>query len=498
VFAVFDVTIGQHYTHMSHRTILRNIAHRAMVRHGLLPAFSASALDEAQQAAPAPPDDAPVRDTRGLLWTSIDNDDSRDLDQLSVAEALGGGRTKVLVAIADVDALVPAGSASDDHARTNTTSVYTPAEIFPMLPERFSTDLTSLGQGDERLAMVVEMTVDAEGAVGATDIYRARVLNRARLTYDAVGAWLIDEGPLPAHAASIAGLADVLRLQDQVAQAMRRRRHARGALTLDTSQSHPVFAGDAIADLQPDARNRAKELIEDLMIAANAATAETLERKGFAWIRRVLGVPRRWDRIVALAATFGARLPDAPDAAALDAFLQSRRAADPLRFADVSLSVVKMLGSGEYVVEPPGTVPSGHFGLAVSGYTHSTAPNRRFPDLITQRLLKAVVAGAPPPYDRERLSTLARHCTTQEDQAAKVERQVRKSAAALFLQSRIGERFQAIVTGASEKGTWVRTLGTPVEGRVVKGFAGLDVGDKVDVKLVSTDVDQGFIDFTAL
>ena len=469
-----------------------------MLRYGLRPEFSASALDEARRAAPAAPNDRAVRDTRGLLWTSIDNDESRDLDQLSVAEALGGGRTRLLVAIADVDALVPEGSASDDHARTNTTSVYTPAEIFPMLPERFSTDLTSLGEGDERLAVVVEMTVDAEGEVVGSDAYRARVLNKARLTYNAVGAWLLDEGPLPAPAAGIAGLGDVLRLQDTAAQAMRRRRHAHGALTLDTPQAHPVFAGDAITDLQPDAKNRAKELIEDLMIAANAATAATLERKGFAWIRRVLGVPRRWDRIVALARTFGDALPDTPDAAVLEAFLQKRRTADPLRFPDVSLSVVKMLGSGEYAVEPPGSEPAGHFGLAVTGYTHSTAPNRRFPDLITQRLIKAAIAGAPPPYDRDRLTELAAHCTKQEDQAAKVERQVRKSAAALFLQSRVGERFHAIVTGASDKGTWVRTLGTPVEGRVVKGFAGLDVGDRVDVRLVDTDIDQGFIDFAAV
>src|SRR5262245_40092636 len=302
---------------MSHRTILRNIAHRALARYGLLPEFSPEALEEAPRPVPVAPREASVRDTRGLLWTAIDNDESRDLDQLSVAEPLGGGRTKVLVAIADVDALVPAGSASDDHARTNTTSVYTPAEIFPMLPERFSTDLTSLGEGDERLAMVVDMTVDAEGAVTAADIYRARVLNKARLTYNAVGAWLLGDGPLPPHAAAMAGLGDVLRLQDDVAQAMRRRRHARGALTLDTLQANPVFAGDSVVSLQPDAKNRAKELIEDLMIAANAATAETLERKGFAWIRRVLGVPRRWDRIVALAATFGERLPETPDAAAL-------------------------------------------------------------------------------------------------------------------------------------------------------------------------------------
>ena len=466
-----------------------------MLRYGLLPEFSAAALDEARTAHAGASQDASVRDLRALLWASIDNDDSRDLDQLSVADSLGGGRTKLLVAIADVDALVPDGSAADEHARTNTTSVYTPAEIFPMLPERFSTDLTSLGEHDERLAMVVEMTVNAEGEVTASEIYRALVQNKAKLAYNAVGAWLLNEGPLPPHAAAVAGLDQVLRLQDVAAQAMRQRRHAKGALTLDTLQAHAVFAGDAISDLQADTKNRAKELIEDLMIAANAVTAETLERKGFAWIRRVLGVPRRWDRIVALAETFGDTLPAAPDAAALEAFLRKRREADPERFPDVSLSVVKMLGSGEYAVEPPGSVPSGHFGLAVTGYTHSTAPNRRFPDLLTQRLLKAAIAGKPAPYDRARLTDLAAHCTTQEDQAAKVERQVRKSAAALFLQSRIGERFHAIVTGASDKGTWVRTIGTPVEGRVVKGSAGLDVGDRVDVRLMSTDVDQGFIDF---
>jgi len=480
---------------MSHRSILQDIAHRAMERYGLLPEFSPAAIEQAREASPGTSRDPAVRDQRGLLWASIDNDESRDLDQLSVGESLGGGRMKVLVAIADVDVLVPAGSASDEHAMANTTSVYTPAEVFPMLPERFSTDLTSLGENDERLAMVVEMTVDAEGEVVDSEIYRALVLNKAKLTYNAVGAWLQHEGPLPAHAAAVSGLGDVLRVQDLAAQAMRQRRHSKGALTLDTLQANAVFAGDAITGLQADSKNRAKEMIEDLMIGANAATAAMLEAKGFAWIRRVLGVPRRWDRIVALAATFGDRLPDTPDAAALDAFLRKRQQADPLRFPDVSLSVVKMLGSGEYAVEPPGTVPAGHFGLAVTGYTHSTAPNRRFPDLLTQRLVKAAIAGAPAPYGRDQLIALAAHCTTQEDQAAKVERQVRKSAAALFLQSRIGERFHAIVTGASDKGTWVRTIGTPVEGRVVKGATGLDVGDTVDVRLVAADVDRGFIDF---
>jgi VacB/RNase II family 3'-5' exoribonuclease len=479
----------------SHRHILQNIAHRAMLRYGLQPEFPAAAMDEARLAQPLARAGDGVRDMRDWLWASIDNDDSRDLDQLSTGESRGGGQTRVLVAIADVDALVPAGSASDDHAKTNTTSVYTPAEIFPMLPERFSTDLSSLGEGEDRLAVVVDMTIDAGGKLAQSDVYRALVHNKARLTYEAVGAWLLDSGALPSRAAAVPGLADTLRLQDAAAQAMRQRRHARGALTLETLQARPVFAGDDITDLRTDTKNRAKELIEDLMIAANAATAERLERSGFASIRRVLGAPRRWDRLVALAESHGERLPEAPDAAALDAFLQARRAADPLRFQDLSLAVVKMLGSGEYAVEAPGDPPSGHFGLAVTDYTHSTAPNRRFPDLITQRLVKAAIAGARPPYDRETLAALARHCTVQEDQASKVERQVRKSAAALFLQSRVGERFHAIVTGASEKGTWVRTLGTPVEGRVVKGVSGLDVGDRVDVRLVSTNVNEGFIDF---
>jgi exoribonuclease-2 len=429
-----------------------------------------------------------------LLWASIDNDDSRDLDQLSVAEPVTAERVKILVAVADVDAIVEQRSAIDEHAQTNTTSVYTAAEIFPMLPEKLSTDLTSLAPGQTRLAIVIELLVAADGAVLEFDIYRARVCNRAKLAYDSVAAWL-DGGPAPSQIESVRGLDEQLRIQDRIAQAMKGLRHHRGALSLDTLEPRPLFDGDAIADLRPEPKNRARELIEDFMIAANAATAKYLARKGFPSLRRVLRAPRRWDRIVTLAASFGERLPPTPSAVALQAFLVNRQRADPGRFPDISLSIVKLLGSGEYVLEVPGRGPQEHFGLAVRAYTHATAPNRRFPDLMTQRLLKAALAGQAVPYEDDTLAALARHCTRQEDNAAKVERQVRKSATAMIVQSRIGERFEAIVTGASPKGTFVRVTSPPIEGKLIGGERGLDVGDHVRVRLQNVDVDRGFIDF---
>ena len=467
-----------------------------MENYGLQPDFSPGAKIQARDAhADGNSLDRTVRDQRDLPWCSIDNDDSRDLDQLTVSVPSRGGQVRILVAIADVDASVPAGSPVDEHARVNTTSVYTAAQIFPMLPQRFSTDLTSLVEGEDRLAVVVDMAVNEDGTVAAADIYRANVRNRARLTYNEVGAWLGDSGPIPGRVASTPDLDEQLRVQDRAARAMRGLRHHRGALTLHTIQAHATFDGDRLTGLQADEKNRAKELIEDFMIGANEASARFLEERGFASIRRVLKAPERWNRIVVLAASVGARLPDTPDAAALEAFLEERREKDPIHFPDLSLSIVKMLGSGEYAVERPGVMIPGHFGLAAQNYTHSTAPNRRFPDLITQRLLKTAIAGNEPPYRDEELGLLAAHCTTQEDNAAKVERQVRKSAAAMLLESRIGERFDAIVTGASAKGTWVRTQGTPVEGRVVQGANGLDVGDQVRVTLVHTDAERGFIDF---
>jgi exoribonuclease-2 len=488
---------------------LQSIAHQLMRERGLLPDFSPEALREIQAIARAPSVDGQVaraahgaRDLRDRLWVSIDNDTSRDLDQLSVAEPLPGDGTKVLVAIADVQATVARGSAIDAHAATNTTSVYTAAAIFPMLPERLSTDLTSLGPGEDRLAVVVELWVDRDGVVTQSDVYRAAVRNRAKLAYPSVGAWLEGSAPPPAPLAEVPGLDAQLRLQDRVAVAMRERRDQNGALDLQTAQAEAVFEGDELRDLRPDLPNRAKQLIEDLMVAANGATARFLAGRGYPSLRRVLRSPERWERIVALAAGLGEKLPAIPDGKALGRALTKWRRADPGRFPELSLSVVKLLGRGEYVLELPGQAPEGHFGLAVTDYTHSTAPNRRFPDLVTQRLLVSAIAqggagagGAHHPYTEDELRALAVHCTTQEVNAAKVERQVSKAAAALLLGFRIGQRFDAIVTGASQKGTWVRIEHPLTEGKVVRGFEGLDVGDRIRVELVHTDVERGFIDF---
>jgi len=485
--------------HLPRRDQLRAIAERAMVQRGLLPDFSAAVLAETDAIMTAAAETDPsIRDLRGLLWCSIDNDDSRDLDQLTVAEPRPGRMATILVAVSDVDAMVKVGSAIDGHARSNTTSVYTAAGAFPMLPEKLSTDLTSLDESQLRLALVIELAVGADGALAEAEIYRAVVRNQAKLAYSSVAAWLDGKAPAPPRLAAVPGLEEQIRLQDQAAQALKRLRHQHGALSLETLETRPVFEGDVLVDLRPDEKNRAKQLIEDFMIAANGVTARYLDRKGFPPLRRVLRSPDRWDRIVELATRLGGRLGPVPSAPALQEFLTERRQADPEQFPDLSLSVIKLLGSGEYVVEPPGRQGAGHFGLAVRSYSHSTAPNRRFPDLITQRLLKAALEGQPPPYGLDDLNGLARHCTEQEDNAAKVERQVEKSAAALLLASRIGERFDAIVTGASEKGTWVRISQPPVEGKVVRGFEGLDVGDRVRVELAGANVERGFIDFVRL
>jgi len=479
-----------------HRAWLQDIAHRAMRERGLLPDFSAEVvaeLDKIQAPATATPDKA-VRDLTKLLWASIDNDDSRDLDQLTVAESLPDDKIKLLVAIADVDSLVKNGSAIDEHARHNTTSVYTAAMIFPMLPERLSTDLTSLNVNEDRLAIVVEMVLGADGALQASDIYRARVRNQAQLAYNSVAAWL-EGGSVPAAITAVKGLAENLRLQDKVAQNMRNFRHIHGALSLETIEAKPIFDGDQIRDLEVERSNRATDIIEDCMIAANGVTARYLTSHKFPSIRRVVRTPKRWERIVELAADHKYPLPAEPDSKALDEFLIQQKAADTLRFPDLSLAVIKLLGAGEYMAELPDDIAPGHFGLAVKDYAHSTAPNRRYPDLITQRLLKAALASSAWPYTKAELDVLAIHCTEEEDAANKVERQVGKSAAALMLESRIGEQFDAIVTGASEKGTWVRLLTVPVEGKVMQGFEGLDVGDRVRVQLMSIDVERGFIDF---
>lgn len=467
-----------------------------MFQRGLLPDFSAEALVELGKIQmPATINSEKVHDLRDLLWASIDNDDSRDLDQLTFAEAMPEDKVKILVAVADVDALVNNGSAIDEHARHNTTSVYTAGSIFPMLPEKLSTNLTSLNFNEERLAIVVEMIIGTDGSLVDSDIYRAHVRNHAKLAYNSVAAWLEGNGILPEALAAVNGLEKNLRLQDRTAQSMKDLRHVHGALSFETIEARPVFDGDEIRDLEIEKKNRAKDIIEDFMIGANGVTARYLSSKNFPSIRRVVRTPKRWERIVELAYEHGSGLPDKPDSKALEEFLTKAKAADPIRFPDLSLAVIKLMGAGEYVAELPGDTAPGHFGLAVRDYTHSTAPNRRYTDLITQRLLKAAIGESPLPYSNDELQALAKHCTEEEDAANKVERQVGKSAAAMLLEHRIGEQFDAIVTGASEKGTWARLLTVPVEGRVAHGFEGIDVGNRIRVQLISVDVDRGYIDF---
>jgi VacB/RNase II family 3'-5' exoribonuclease len=470
-----------------------------MLERGLLPDFSPQALAELDGIhGPATLAETSTRDLRSLIWCSIDNDASRDLDQLTVAAAMPNGATKILVAIADVDALVKKRSALDDHARHNTTSVYTAAAIFPMLPEKLSTDLTSLNQESDRPSIVIEMVIAGDGSLQGSDLYAATVRNHARLAYNSVAGWLEGNGPMPPGIGTVDGLDANLRLQDRVAQKVKTLRHVHGALNLETIEGRPLFDGDELKDFEAERKNRAKEIIENFMIAANGVTARYLASKMFPSLRRVVRTPKRWDRIMELASERGSTLPQAPDSKALEQFLVSAKAADPLRFPDLSLGVIKLMGAGEYVVELPGENAAGHFGLAVRAYTHSTAPNRRYPDLITQRLLKAAMAGRALPYATDELEALAKHCTEEEDAAKKVERQVEKSAAAMLLQPRIGERFDAIVTGASDKGTWVRLLHPPIEGRLVSGFEGMDVGHKLRVQLIRTDVERGYIDFKGL
>ncbi len=479
-----------------HRTILERIAQRVMLERGLLPDFSSEVLTElAAIQYPAAIKDGLIRDLRNYPWASIDNDDSRDLDQLTVAEAAPGDGIKIFVAVADVDSLVRNGSAIDAHARHNTTSIYTAAQIFPMLPEKLSTNLTSLNFGEDRLALVAEMVIAADGTVRSSDIYQATVRNYAKLAYNSVAAWLDGTGSIPEPVAAVKALAENLRIQDRAAQSMKNYRHIHGALSFETIKAKTIFDNDEIRELQIERKNRAQDIIEDFMIAANGIIARYLTSKDIPAIRRVVRTPKRWDRIVEIASEYGYVLPDEPDARELETFLKEQKAADPFRFPDLSLVIIKLMGAGEYIAEVPGDSVPGHFALAVNEYTHSTAPNRRYPDLITQRILKAALSGTLLPYSKERLEELAKHCTEIENTVKKVERQVGKSAAALLLESRIGEKFDAIVTGASEKGTWARLMTMPVEGRLIHGFQGADVGHRIRVELVSTDVDRGFIDF---
>jgi VacB/RNase II family 3'-5' exoribonuclease len=474
------------------RVDLMQLARRVLREHGFEPDLPPGIVDTI--AAHDPVDH--VRDLRDLPWSSIDNEESRDLDQIEVAEALPDGAIRVRVGIADVDALVPKGSPIDQLARRNSVTLYTGVHVFPMLPEELSTDRTSLLEDTEHLAVVTEMVVHPDGSLDTakTQIYPARVANQAKLVYERVGAWLEGAGPPPDDPA----IAAQVTLQDQVAQRLRALRRQLGALDLQTVEARPVIAHGTVADLVVPQQNRARQLVQDLMVAVNGATAQYLEDRQRSSIRRVVVKPRRWDRIVGIAADLGTQLPDEPSAPALSDFLTARRRADPARFTDLSLSIVKLLGPGLYVLQRGGDPDVGHFGLAVQDYQHSTAPNRRYPDLIAQRLLKAAAAGAPAAYTDDELLALAAHCTEREDAARKVERTMRKIAAAILLSSRIGESFHAVVTGASNKGTYVRLLHPPAEGRVVRNERGLDVGDHVTVELLATDPGRGFIDFACL
>jgi len=443
-----------------------------------------------------PPQLAPsdkVRDLRSLLWSSIDNDTSKDLDQIEVAERLANGDVKVMIGIADVDAFVPKDSAIDQHAERETTSVYTGVTIFPMLPNELSTGASSLLPDVDRPAMVVEFTVNTGGAVSASDVYRALVRNKAQLTYNAIGAWLEGSAPAPPKVAASSDLQAQLKLQDQIAQALKKLRYEHGALALDTSEVVPLLYNEQVVDVVKATKNRATDLIEDFMVAANGVVARLLEK--VSSLRRIVRTPAHWDGIVRLAASAGETLPATPDSKALNDFLLKRKAADPDHFADLSLAVIKLVGPGEYILERPGDSPEGHFGLAVQDYTHSTAPNRRFPDVVTQRLIKATLDGKPGPYTDNDLAAIALNCTQKGDAARKVEREMSKRLSAMAVSKRVGETFDAMVTGTTPKGTFVRVLQPHMEGLLAQGAQGLHVGDTLRAKLVRTDVQQGFIDF---
>jgi exoribonuclease-2 len=477
-------------------------AHASMIEHGFKPDFPAGTDEQlaAIKAHPEVPAASAAHDLRNLLWSSIDNDTSKDLDQIEWAEQLPDGRIRVLVGVADVDARVAKGSVIDNHARSETTSVYTGVQVFPMLPTDLSEGITSLNENEDRLTMVVEYAVDASGATSDGKAYRALVRNRAQLAYNGVGAWLEGRGPAPAKVAANKDLAAQLKLQDAAAQRMLNSRFQHGALDLETIETRPVMLADQAVEITRLEKNRATSLIEEFMVAANGVIARAFEDAGVASIRRIVRTPKRWDRIVELAAGLGTTLPAEPDSKALNDFLLTQKQKDPDHFPDLSLAVVKLMGPGEYVLVKPNEVSPGHFGLAVQDYTHTTAPNRRFPDMVTQRVLKAWLAKAPQPYSENELDAIAERCTQMEDAARKVEREMQKRIAAVVLRPRIGQTFSAIVTGVNNHGTFVRTLNPHVDGMLVNvgkpGAKGLDVGDRVTVKLVSTDPVRGYIDFT--
>jgi VacB/RNase II family 3'-5' exoribonuclease len=474
---------------------LRDVARQAMIDEGFDPDPDPAVRAELQNVGKHPDAGAALRDMRGLLWSSIDNDDTRDLDQIEFAEEVSGGDWRLYIGVSDVDSEAPKGSAIDAHAAAQTTSVYTGAAIFSMIPPELSAGATSLFEGADRKAVVVAMIVGADGAVKSAEIYRARVTNKAQLTYSAVGAWLDSGAATPEKVAKTPQLEPQLRLQARIAAALRKTRFDNGALEIETVEARAVSQNGKVTAIEKTQENSATDLIEDFMIGANSSVAKFLEGHNVSSIRRIVRSPERWERIVELAKQYGKNLPAAPDPMALHDFMLERRASDPDHFPDLSLAIVKLLGPGEYILDQPGVDEPGHFGLAVQDYTHSTAPNRRYADLVTQRIVKAVLSNDPPPYTDDELTAIARNCTLKEDAARKVERTVRKIAAAILFSDRVGQRFKAIVTGKKPSGTFVRVVDPPVEGMLVRGGRGVDVGDEIDVELLSTNPKRGFIDF---
>ncbi|MGB6476333.1 MAG: RNB domain-containing ribonuclease [Candidatus Sulfotelmatobacter sp.] len=478
---------------------LQATAKQIMIEHGFEPDFPPEVPAQLAHVRAHPPQiaaGANVRDLRQLLWSSIDNDTSRDLDQIEVAERLPNGDVTVRVGIADVDAFAPKQTPIDLHAMRETTTVYAGVRNFPMLPEELSTGLTSLLENQDRLSVVCEFVVSTAGGVSGGQLYRALVRNKAQLQYNSLGAWLEGNSPAPAKVAASGDLQAQLKLQDEVAQQLKKQRFEQGALSLQTDEVRPLMLNDQVIDVVHQEKNSATELIEDFMIAANGVVARMLEK--VSSLRRIVRTPERWDRIVQLAGAKGATLPRDPDSKALNDFLIQQKAADPSHFGDLSLAVIKLIGPGEYVLERAGDTAPGHFGLAVRDYTHSTAPNRRFPDTVTQRIIKATLAGQKNPYTDDELTAIAANCTLKENAAKKVEREMGKRLAAIAMQHRIGEIFDAIVTGVTPKGTFVLVQKPHVEGLLAQGHKGLDVGDKLRVKLIRTDVQHGFIDFASV
>ena len=475
---------------------LQAAAKDIMRQYGFEPDFPSPVQQQLAQLRANPPALAAggeIRDLRKLLWSSIDNDTSRDLDQIEVAERLTNGDVKILVGIADVDAFVPKQSPIDQHAARETTTVYAGVRNFPMLPEELSTGKTSLLENQDRLSVVIEFVVDGDGHVKSSNVYRALVRNQAQLQYNSVGAWLEGTAAAPAKVAASSDLQSQLQLQDEVAQKLKNQRYENGALNLQTTELHPLVLNERVVDVVNQQKNHATELLEDFMIAANGVVARMLET--VSSLRRIVKQPERWDRIVQLAAAHGEKLPAEPNSRALNDFLIKRKTADQDHFADLSLAVIKLIGPGEYVLERAGDPAPGHFGLAVQDYTHSTAPNRRFPDIVTQRLVKAMLAGRSNPYSDDELSAVAANCTEKENAAKKVEREMSKRLAAAAMERRIGALFDAVVTGVTQHGTFVRIRQPQVEGLLAQGQQGVDVGDKMRVKLIRTDVQRGYIDF---